>query len=185
MLAHLSPPLGISILSNATLHIPRPGDRPQAQTQSPAPLKPALGQNVTRQDVSDLPATLPHGPDSGLIASHDLEVRYKGLWHGMLASPDRPLPDAEGFHAGTTPTFPKQLLIHPDIRYLRRDVLYFPYLRRGDEDYLLCLPFHGRTHTPFLIGIDGLFVPFVYVSAENSDQPTFPGDPARCCGLRR
>ncbi len=183
MLAHLSPPLGISILSNAALHIPRPSDRPQRETRSKLPS--SLGHCVTREDIHNLPATLPYGPDSGLIASHDLEVRYKGLWHGMLASPDQPLPDTEGFHPGTTPALPKPLLIHPDIRYLRRDVLYAPYLRRGDEEYLLCLSFQKRTHTPFLIGIDGLFVPFVYVSEENSHQPTFPGDPARCCGLRK
>ena len=176
----LSPPLGIAILPNSTLLIPKPSSPP-----SPDASPSALGHQLTRDDMAQLPSRLPHVPENGLIPSHDLDVRYKGLWHGMLASPSRPLPDAEGFHPGTTPAFPKQLLIHPDIRYLRRDVLYFPYLRREDDDYLLCIAVRQRTHTPFLIGIDGLIVPFVYVSAENPDHPTFPGDPARCCGLRR
>ena len=176
----LSPPLGIAILSNAALFIPRPSSPP-----SPNSPRASLGRELTRDDMKQLPPRLPHVPDNGLIPSHDLDVRYTVLWHGMLASPSRPLPDAEGFHPGTTPAFPKQLLIHPDIRYLRRDVLYFPYLRRGSDDYLLRLAVRQRTHTPFLIGIDGLIVPFVYVSAENPGQPSFPGDPARCCGLRR
>ena len=184
MLAQLSSPLGISILPNATLFIPRPlGVQPNPP--SDAASTPMLGQQVTQQDVSNLPVKIPYDPQNGLIPAHDLDVRYKGLWHGMLASAERPIPDHEGFHPGTTPTFPKALLIHPEVRYLRRDALYFPYLRRGDEDYLLCLAFHQRIHTPFLIGIDGLIVPFVHVSALNADQPTFPGDPARCCGLRR
>jgi hypothetical protein len=184
MLARLNRPLGISILSNATLHIP---GAPRASSRKrEAASEGSLGQSVTRQDLDDLPARLPLDASNALIPSHDLDVRYKGLWHGILASPDGPsIPDTEGFHPGTTPAFPKALLIHPDIRYLRRDVLYFPYLRHGDEDFLLCLLHCGRRHTPFLIGIDGLIVPYVYVSEENSTQPTFPGDPARCCGLRR
>ena len=176
----LTLPLGISILSNATLLIPRPAPSTSSDA-APA----SLGQHITRQDVSNLPPRIPRAPDNGLIPSHDLEIRYTGLWHGMLASMNRPVPDVEGFHPGSTPAFPKQLLIHPEVRYLRRDVLYFPYLRRGEEEILLCLPVQRRKHTPFLIGIDGLFVPFVYVSDENSDQETFPGDPARSCGLRK
>jgi len=174
----LTLPLGISILSNATLYIPRPASSSDVPATS-------LGHRVTPQDVSDLPARLPRASENGLIPSHDLNVRYTGLWHGMLASANQPVPDIEGFHPGSSPAFPRQLLIHPAVRYLRRDVLYFPYLRHGEDEVLLCLPVRQRTHTPFLIGIDGLFVPLVYVSAENAVQATFPGDPVRSCGLRK
>lgn len=180
----LSAPLGISILPNATLLIPRPHGIPSAHA-SDAPPSPPLGQSITKEDLCNLPFSLPHAPNNGLIPAHDLDVRYKGLWHGMLASADRPIPDHEGFHPGTTPAFPKALLIHPQVRYLRRDALYFPYLQHGDQDYLLCLNHQQRIHTPFLIGIDGLIVPFVHVSERNATQPTFPGDPARCCELER
>ncbi|GEM_PF-3263034 len=186
MLAHLSPPLGISILKKATLLIPHPSAKPAREHDGDLRAAPphALGYRVTREDLGNLPTRVPHGPKNGLIPPHALEVRYQSLWHGLLASPGRPgIPDSEGFHPGTTPAFPRQLMIHPAVHYLRRDVLYFPYLRCGSFDYLLCLPYRGRAHTPFLIGIDGLIVPYVYVSEESPVTPMFPGDAARCCGV--
>lgn len=175
---HGTRPLGICVQSDVALLIPH-------SPEPDAPL-PSIGQRVTREDLATLPARIPQGPSTGLIPSHALDVRYKGLWHGFLASSDpSTIPEREGFHPGTTPAFPKPLLIHPDVHYLRRNALHFPYFRHEDQHYLLCLPYRKQTHIPFLIGIDGLIVPYVYVSAESPVKTTFPGDAGRFCDLRR
>jgi hypothetical protein len=175
MPAQLSLPLGISVFEQATLLIPLPTERASASPKAKTPVS-SPAQRVTRRDLSDLPASLPHDPNGPLISSHALDVRYRSLWHGMLASPGRSeIPEHEGFHPGMTPALPPPVLIHPDVAYLRRDALYFPYLRRGARNYLLSLPYHEVMHTPFLIGLGGLIVPFVYVSRRGPVDATSVG----------
>lgn len=176
--------LGILNRANALL-IPRPAGARSAPAPASAAAPPReFGRPITRQDFQSLPVRLGADEASELIPAHALDIRYPDLWHGMLAAPEGArIPDQEGFHPGTSPAIPRAILAHPEIRYLRRDVLYVPYLRESQEDFLLCLPYRGRKHLPFLVGIDGLVLPYVYVCEPSAPLPIFPGDPARSCGL--
>jgi len=132
------------------------GEAPAPGPVGPGPVGPGVGPGM-------LPGVTPFA------------LNFPGVWPGPWAGGPGFCPAPFGFAFGTPGIFPKTLFIHPDVYYLRRNALYFPYSRLGGYFYPISVPFGARFYTPLLAYGFGGFSPYTFTSSICPLPAPFPG----------
>lgn len=139
----------------------------------------------TVQDFKTLPQKIEAagGQAQDLISSRTLSSMYPGAfnmafpgaWPGSWAGGPGYCPSPYGVAFGTPAILPKTLFIHPDVYYLRRHSLYFPYSRLGGYFYPISVPYGAQFYTPILAYGFGSLSPYTFSSATCPLGQPFPG----------
>lgn len=95
---------------------------------------------------------------------------WPGAWGGAGFCPP-----PYGLAFGTPGIFPKTLFISPEVYYLRRNALYFPYSRLGGYFYPISVPYGARFYTPLLAYGFGGLAPYTFTSDICPLPQPFPG----------
>jgi hypothetical protein len=104
-----------------------------------------------------------------------LTTGFPGVWPGAWMGGAGYCAAPYGFAFGTPGIFPKTLFINPDVYYLRRNALYFPYSRLGGYFYPVSIPYGARFFTPLLAYGFGGLSPYTFTSATCPVGAPFPG----------
>lgn len=144
-----------------------------------------LGQRWSSSDFKSLPGRIEAAgaEQAGLIPGQALRtaypntfaLRYPGSWWGSWSGAMNYCPAPYSVAFGTPAFLPKTLFLHPDVYYLKRQQLYFPYSRLGGYFYPISVPYQARFFTPVLAYGFGSLSTYTFSTPTCPVEQPFPG----------